>query len=360
MDKPFTLHNSDALEVMKSLPDNSVSLIATDPPYYKVKDEPWDNQWETPEGFLSWMDELAQEWQRILKPNGSLYVFASPQMAWNVEGVVRNYFNVLTHIVWRKEGGRINKADKELFRSYWQNSERIIFAEQFGSDNAAKGEAGYEAKSDDLRGFVFEPLRSYLDGERVKSGKTRTQVNKYLGNQMSGHYFSSVQWVLPTQENYEKMQVLFAPHLRQEYEALRQEYEALRQEYEALRQEYEALRRPFNSSADVPVIDVWDYPSVQAYAGKHPCEKPAAMMEQIVSMSSNPDDIVLDCFMGSGSTGAACGRLHRKFIGIEKGDLYFRKAHRRIATAYRQFDQVHILKPSVQSLEGLPLFNGGG
>lgn len=344
---PYQIIKGDALEVMRGLPDNSISLIATDPPYYKVKDEPWDNQWETPTKFLEWMDELAQEWSRILKPNGSIYVFASPQMAWHVEGVVRKYFNVLTHIVWRKEGGRINKADKELFRSYWQNSERIVFAEHFGSDNAAKGEAGYEAKSDELRGFVFEPLRSYLDGERAKAGKTRSQVDKYLGNQMSGHYFSSVQWVLPTQENYEKMQVLFSPYLRQEYEALRQEYEA--------------LRRPFNSSDDVLVVDVWDYPSVQAYAGKHPCEKPAAMMEHIVSMSSNPDDIVLDCFMGSGSTGAAAGKLGRKFIGIDMSEKYYRKAYQRIVTAYRHFEKLgDVGKLSASSFEGLPLFNNGG
>lgn len=339
MDKPFTLHNSDALEVMKSLPDNSVSLIATDPPYYKVKDEPWDNQWETPENFLSWMDLLAKEWQRILKPNGSLYVFASPQMSARVEVLLSNRFNVLNNIRWVKDMGWHQKTDKEIIRGYLSPWEAVIFCEHYGSDNIAKGEAGYEAKSDDLRGFVFESLRSYLDGEREKSGKTRTQVDKFLGNQMSGHYFSSVQWVLPTQENYEKLQEFLYPHLRQEYEH---------------------LRRPFNSSADVDVVDVWKFPTVQGYSGKHPCEKPVAMMEHIVSMSSNPDEIVLDCFMGTGATGAACGRLHRQFIGIEKSDLYFRKAHRRIATAYRQFDQVHILKPSVQSLEGLPLFNGGG
>ncbi len=338
---PYQIIKGDALEVMRGLPDNSINLIATDPPYYKVKDEQWDRQWETPEGFLSWMDELAQEWQRILKPNGSLYVFASPQMSARVEVLLSNRFNVLNNIRWIKDAGWHQKADKEIIRGYLSPWETVIFCEHYGSDNAAKGE------SDDLRGFIFEPLREYLDSERVKSGKSRSEVDKFLGNQMSGHYFSNIQWALPTQENYEKLQEFLYP--------------SLRREYESLRREYESLRRPFNSSTDVQCADVWNYTTVTPYNGKHPCEKPAPMMEHIVSMSSNPDDIVLDCFMGSGATGAAAGKLGRKFIGVDSSEKYYRKAYQRIVTAYRHFEKLgDVGKLSASSFEGLPLFSNGG
>ena len=56
---------------MRGMADNSVSLIVTDPPYYMVKGEAWDRQWDTPEGFLSWVRDLCAEWHRILAPNGS-------------------------------------------------------------------------------------------------------------------------------------------------------------------------------------------------------------------------------------------------------------------------------------------------
>ncbi len=68
---------------------------------------------------------------------------------------------------------------------------------------------------------------------------------------------------------------------------------------------------------------LWHYPTVPYYPCKHPCEKPAAMLEHIINASSRPGDVVLDCFMGSGSTGKACKALGRHFIGIELDDGIF-------------------------------------
>lgn len=49
---PPDLILGDCLEVLPSIPDNSVNLIYTDPPYYKVKSEAWDRQWDKPAQFL--------------------------------------------------------------------------------------------------------------------------------------------------------------------------------------------------------------------------------------------------------------------------------------------------------------------
>jgi len=46
------LFNADCLEVLQSLPDNCVDLIVTDPPYFKVKPNGWDNQWRGDEDYL--------------------------------------------------------------------------------------------------------------------------------------------------------------------------------------------------------------------------------------------------------------------------------------------------------------------
>ena len=80
------LHNVECLEFMRTMPDNSVDAIVTDPPYFGVKDDDWDNQWKDVDAFIAWIGELSEQWQRILKPNGSLYCFASPQMSWGVVG----------------------------------------------------------------------------------------------------------------------------------------------------------------------------------------------------------------------------------------------------------------------------------
>ena len=62
----------------------------------------------------------------------------------------------------------------------------------------------------------------------------------------------------------------------------------------------------------------------------HTTEKPIGLMEFYVHNSSNENDLVLDMFMGSGSTGVACKNLNRNFIGIEKDDKYFEIAKNRI------------------------------
>lgn len=62
----------------------------------------------------------------------------------------------------------------------------------------------------------------------------------------------------------------------------------------------------------------------------HPTQKPVALMEYLIKTYSNEGDVVLDNCMGSGTTGVACKRTNRKFIGIEKEIEYFVQAKQRI------------------------------
>ena len=316
----------DCLQVLPTLPDNSVDLVLTDPPYFKVKGDAWDRQWDKPGQFLLWLDAVVEQLARVLKPNGSLYLFASPQMAARVECQIAVRLNVLNRIRWTKSQGWHQKAQKEALRSYLSPWEEIIFAEHYGADNIAKGEAGYEAKCDELRGFVFEPLRAYIAGEWARAGLTSRDANTATNSQMSGHYLTRVQWTLPTREKYEQLRAYANQHGG----------EYLRRDYEDLRRDYEDLRRPFAVTADVPYTDVWDFPTVQAYAGKHPCEKPQALLRHIITASSRPGAVVLDAFAGTGSTGMACKALGREFIGVEMSEAYAATARTRIAATDAQ------------------------
>ena len=351
----------DCLEVLPTLAASSVDLILTDPPYYKVKDEAWDRQWATPALFLSWLDGVLAEFYRVMKPNGSLYLFASPKMAARVEVLTGERFNVLNRITWQKhdgtynQGGLWSRADKDTLRRFFEQKEEIIFAEHYGADGYAKGEAGYGAKCDELRGFVFEPLRAYLAGERDRAGLTTRQIaeeyQRKTGSRtvtgMAGHWLERVQWTLPTAENYQWLRETFS-RLNHGGQYLRREYEDLRREYEDLRREYEDLRRPFNVTADVPYTDVWTFATVQSYPGKHPAEKPQALLRHIIEASSKPGAVVLDAFAGSGSTGLAAQALGRGFIGIEKGRHWADYARARIGKAAEQARQLELLPGATQ------------
>ncbi len=161
------------------------------------------------------------------------------------------------------------------------------------------------------------------------------EINEVTGTKMCSHWFSSSQWKLPNEKQYQQLQKLFSsrnsellrPHndLTNEYATLQTKYQDLVREYDELKQEYNNLRRPFDLTSEVPYTDVWTYPPVQYYPGKHPCEKPADLLEHVIKTSSIENGLVLDAFMGSGSTGKVSLKLNRKFIGVEMEKDTFEK-----------------------------------
>ena len=333
-----TIHHGRCEDVLPTLGDSSVSAVVTDPPYFRVKNEAWDRAWDKPESFLSWLGTQCDEWSRLMRPNGSLYCFASSEMSARVEMEISKRLRVLNRITWVKgdgtenNGGMWSRQKKDSLRSFFPQTESIVFAEHFGADSHAKGESGYGRKCDELRGFVFEPLRAYLENARIDAGVSRDQCNEACGtaSMAARHYFSRSQWCLPTKEHYEALRRLFDGHLRREYEDLRREYEDLRREYEDLRREYEDLRRPFSVTADVPYTDVWSFSTVQSYAGKHPCEKPVSMMKHLIKTSTRDADMVIDPFAGSGTTGVAALMLGRSCLLVEQNEKWCEVAATRL------------------------------
>lgn len=87
----------------------------------------------------------------------------------------------------------------------------------------------------------------------------------------------------------------------------------------------------------------------------HTCPKPEAFVLRLVCRFSLEGETVLDPFMGSGTTGAACAKLGRKFIGIEMDAGYFDLSCRRIEKAYKQPD-MFIAAPSNDNTPTADLF----
>ena len=68
----------------------------------------------------------------------------------------------------------------------------------------------------------------------------------------------------------------------------------------------------------------------------HEAQKPIELLERIILLSSDKNDTILDCFMGSGSTGVACVNTNRNFIGIELSEEYYNIAKERINNIVRK------------------------
>lgn len=135
---------------------------------------------------------------------------------------------------------------------------------------------------------------------------------------MLKHYFRDFQFEIPTRVVWEAV-----------YEPL-----GFNKSYEELRQSYEELR-PVHR-LDSNHSNVWRSGQItgsESSGRNHICEKPVDILERIIRTSSKDGGIVLDCFMGSGSTGVAAVNAGRSFIGMEQDGAYYEVAKCRIDDA---------------------------
>lgn len=177
---------------------------------------------------------------------------------------------------------------KEALRQWYPHSERIIFMEVASAGNLNRSYFGNYLKR----------VRSLCG----LSGKDLTEMIGAYGKVNHGGAVSN--WEsgrnVPSKDQYNRIcAALNDSGLKEEMPR------------------YEDIIRPFEVNASVEFTDVWSFPSVRAYKGKHPAEKPVEMLEHCIKSTTFPDDIVLDCFAGSGSSIVAACRTGRYGIAIE-------------------------------------------
>ena len=327
--------NADCLDVMRQMPDKSVDLVLTDPPYFKIVKNEWDNQWVDIFEFQAWCGRVADELKRIMKDNASLYWFGDDKTIAYVQTELDKRFNLLNSIVWRKNGLQTFKG-VSVFRSFAPITERILFYDK-GEDKS--GLTMLFSNPD-----LFGSIKQYMRGEKAKlmaarGYTTEKQFAEYINeltetnSVVARHYFADSQYMFPTPELYAKLQ---------KSGFFTREYEELRREYEELRREYEELRRPWN--VDRKALDVLDFPICQDKGRFHETQKPLNLIGYLIERSSKPGDIVFDPFSGSGTTAVAAYKLGRQFICTEKDPVYWQKSCARLDEETKQ----------------LLLFGGGG
>ncbi|MFZ2448688.1 MAG: site-specific DNA-methyltransferase [Syntrophobacteraceae bacterium] len=292
----------DSLEVLKVIPDHSISLILTDPPYHstKKKNIVGDTDFKEDQKYLEWMALYAKQWARILRPNGCFFCFCSPSMAGQLENVFLKDFNILAHIVWTKPNdpgfdGWKQKMNKESLRQWYAHSERIIFAEPATNGNLFRS----------YFGKVLKECRK----QTGMSAKDLTEIIGAYGKVNHGGAVSN--WEagrnVPSREQYAKMCAAFLATGKVKEMP-----------------EYEDVVRPFIIDKTKEFTDIWTFPNLRPYKGKHPAEKPLDLLEHAIAATTFPGDIVLDCFAGSGSTAMAALNLGRYAVSIEIEDCWFK------------------------------------
>ena len=311
---------ADCMNILKQLSDKCIDLVLTDPPYFGIVKNDWDNQWKNIQEFQKWVGTIGKELYRVLKDNGSFYWFGDDKTIAYCQVELDKYFNLLNSIVWEKDSLITTKGTCSVFRSYAPITERCLFYDK-GEDKS-----GLEMvfSNPDL----FQSIKKYLREERNKVRKKMgfsgtSETDEYLAkitdtSTIVRHYFGDSQWSLPTKEMYEKLQ----------------KTGFFNKEYEQLRQEYEQLCRVWNNEKDA--LEVLNFPTVMEKGKIHPTQKPLSLISYLIERSTNPDMLVVDCFSGSGTTAIACHRLKRRFICIERDKDYWKASCKRLEDEQRQ------------------------
>ena len=286
--------NQDCIEYLKSLDDRAVDLILTDPPYFRVVKDQWDNQWFTSDEYYAWCEQWIAELGRVAKWSASFWLFGFPQQLTTLLPVIeRAGFTFRQQIVVNKGMQAVAGRTSDKLKMFPTATESIFFFH-------------YEAR---------DHIRDLLQAERKRLNMKGCDVNGYLGKAITGGgTFACVasekkpreHRVYPTRTDWTKLQeIMNLP-------------------------EYDDLVYTFNLPRGL--TDVWD--DINFYDRKvtkiHSTQKPVALMERLVLASSNAGNSVLDIFAGSGSTAVACKMHGREFLGCEIDSEYYTKSLERI------------------------------
>ena len=367
------LRCGDALEQLKTLPDGSVDLVLTDPPYNIGVQETRAGSkkaatWDIIENYTDWCIEWLNECSRVLKPNGVLYFWHNDmtQIAELLHEIAQKTDLVLVSFcIWDKGDTYRARSWKQrdpegatALRSWFNVCEYCL---HFFKAPRAAGAAWRATGLDRINSNpeCYKPLKDWYKSELDRLGITaQTVAKKYIAvtgkkPHMLQHYFRDSQFAIPTREiwdtvyqplgfgkGYEGLRKDYEG-LRKDYEGLRKDYEELRKDYEELRREYEELRREYEELRNYHRCDdmhcnIWHEPPIPSTNRLHTCQKPVKILARLIRVSCRPGGTVLDCFMGSGSTGEAAILEGRSFIGIERDAGYFEIAKNRIEQAAAQ------------------------
>ena len=282
--------HGDCIEILKELPDRSIDLIILDPPYWKVIKQKWDYKWRSVEDYVNWCMEWLPEISRVIKISGSLYLFGYLRnLFYLYEPIINLGFNFRQQIIIDKGIKAIGGRATKNYKMFPNVTETLLF-------------------------FIYNSrpfIKKLLKKRQKELGLSALEINKKLGVKSNGggmwslYTGNNILAQIPTQEMWEKLQ------------------DVLEFEYP-----YQDIAPIFN--IEMGITDVWS--DINFYQEKryHPTQKPVKLLERIIKASSIENMIVLDPFIGSGSTALACLNLNRNYIGIEKEEQYINKIKIRI------------------------------
>lgn len=299
----------DALEMLRTLPDNSVHCCVTSPPYYALRDYGVDGQIgreDTPAQYVARLTDVFSEVRRVLRPSGTLWLNIADTYAGKGnqgDSVDPKYPNGRTGqtvaINRRVEGCKA----KDMIGIPWM----LAFALR---------DSGWYLRSD-IIWMKANPMP-----ESCKDRPSRCYEHVFLLTKSRSYYYDAAAIAEPVAEST----------------PMRMRRKFGKNKYSAgipgqAHQHLNDYRPNGYAEEDIPLLrnkrDVWQINSVP-YKGAHFAAYPPKLVETCLLAGCPQDGIVLDPFLGSGTTAAVAKQMGRHYIGIELNPDYCELAKQRI------------------------------
>ena len=284
------IYNEDCLEGMKRIADGAVDCIISDPPYFKVVGEKWDYAWRTENDYIKFSVEWLKQSARCLRLGGTLYCFGYFRILSLIMPYIRDMgFELRQQIVINKGMKAVSGRATRKYKQFPNVTESILFLIK------------------DNKKFI----KPFLKERQAALGLSAKEINERIGVKSNGGGMWSIYTgknvceQFPTRELWDRLAEILQFNIP-----------------------YASIAQTFNPQ--MGYTDVWDDIDFREDDRVHPTQKPVRLIERLVKASTNPNDIILDPFIGSGTTAVAALMEKRHFIGFETNKEYFDIAQDRI------------------------------
>jgi len=282
------VYKMDNLELLNQLPNNYINLIYCDILYNtgrKFKD--YNDNLGTPQQAIEWYRPRIEGMYRVLKDTGSIYLHMDYRLSAHIRLLLDEIFNgdnFKSEIIWKKRNGTV----KAITNNFSISNDIILF---YTKSSNYTFNIQYQE-------YTIEYLKRF----------------KYNDNDGKGNY----RWQTMATYSQEKLDKLKSEN-------------RIRISNNA---KYPEFKQYANELKGKPIGNIWEDINMINSAGNerinYDTQKPKSLLERIIKSSSNENDIVLDLFMGSGTTMVVAKELGRNFIGCDISDRAIEISEKRL------------------------------
>ena len=315
----------DNLEIMKSMENESVDLIYLDPPFFSNRNYEiiWGDEGETRsfedrwsggiEQYISWLKERVEQMYRLLKPTGSVFLHcdwhANAEIKVDIMNKLFGRNNFRGEIVWKRHNAH-NDARKKLAvlkDTIWYYSKSEIFTYNPVYAAFDRDDNHYNLEDENGKYFLGD-----LTAPNTRKGESGSEWNGINPTDKGRS------WAVPNVivENLAGIEAVEMLTVQEKLDLLNKNGFIV-----FSKNGIPSVKRYENMSKGKLIGDFWDdikNISVSKERIGYPTQKPEKLLERIIKMASNEEDLVLDPFVGGGTTIAVADKLKRRWIGIDQ------------------------------------------